>query len=341
MQHSTSITALIGGQFGSEGKGVIVAHIADQFNVHVRVGGPNAGHSFYHEDKKWVMQQIPCGWINPNAVLYIGPAGMVYPRIFKEEIDAIESAGYDIRNRLFINPHTSILDEHHFQREGGTEGSLHHRIGSTGEGCGACRMDRLKRDPASFRRAGDVDDIPWLQKLVGTPKQLGDWNVLLEGTQGFGLSLIHGAWPFVTTGCTGAAQLLADSGMPWGAMKDVIAVVRTYPIRVAGTSGPMEGELTWDYMSERIGRPVKEITTVTKKVRRIGGWDEARFLYMCEINRPTAIALTFLDYLDPKMEDADALTSEASRMVSYVESLANCPVKYVGVGGPQWKVLDR
>lgn len=341
-QHKTQITALIGGQYGSEGKGTIIAHVANEFNVHVRVGGPNAGHSFYHDGKPWVMQQIPCGWINPHALLYIGPGGMVHPPLLKKELDLLDSAGYLFHNRFFIHPKASILSDAHHHQEGGVEGELHHRIGSTGEGVGACRIARLKREPAWFSTVqGGLSEHPWMEPYVGIPRQRDDWNVLLEGTQGFGLSLIHGEWPHVTTMCTGVTQLLADSGFPWSAMAGAIAVVRTYPIRVAGNSGPMAGELTWGYISERVGRPIQEKTTVTKKIRRVGSWDEDLFVRMCEVNRPTAIALTFMDYYDPAMENADSFTPEAERFISYLEHLSNCPVKYVGVGGPEWKVLDR
>ena len=56
------LTVLIGGQYGSEGKGAIAAKVADRYDVHVRVGSPNAGHTIYWRGEKHVMQSIPCGW---------------------------------------------------------------------------------------------------------------------------------------------------------------------------------------------------------------------------------------------------------------------------------------
>ena len=59
------VLAVIGAQYGSEGKGVIVHHLADRYDVHVRVGGPNAGHTIKHDGYVYKMRSIPCGWTNP------------------------------------------------------------------------------------------------------------------------------------------------------------------------------------------------------------------------------------------------------------------------------------
>ena len=63
--------AVVGGQLGSEGKGALVKAIAGQFQSHVRVGGPNAGHSMFYGGKLFKMQQLPCGWVNATAKQYI------------------------------------------------------------------------------------------------------------------------------------------------------------------------------------------------------------------------------------------------------------------------------
>ena len=66
------LTVLVGGQYGSEGKGAIAKHIAFDYDVHVRVGSPNAGHTIYWDGQKHVMQSIPCGWVDPHAKIVIG-----------------------------------------------------------------------------------------------------------------------------------------------------------------------------------------------------------------------------------------------------------------------------
>src|SRR5207302_1541674 len=96
--------AVIGAQYGSEGKGVIVHHLAHDFQVHVRVGGPNAGHTFFHEGKYFKMRSLPCGWVNPDAALVIGAGAIIDPQVLMHEIALIEDAGYSVRERLFIDP---------------------------------------------------------------------------------------------------------------------------------------------------------------------------------------------------------------------------------------------
>ena len=81
------LAVLVGGQYGSEGKGAIAKHVAFDFNVHVRVGSPNAGHTFYWEGAKHVMQSIPCGWINPYATIIIGRGALLnMKQLTKEEL---------------------------------------------------------------------------------------------------------------------------------------------------------------------------------------------------------------------------------------------------------------
>jgi adenylosuccinate synthase len=81
-------------------------------------------------------------------------------------------------------------------------------------------------------------------------------------------------------------------------------VCRTYPIRVAGNSGPMKNEISWDELNRRTGGGIKsERTTVTKKIRRIAEWDDELFIQSCILNCPTEIALTFVDYIDPSLRN--------------------------------------
>ena len=78
--------ALVGGQYGSEGKGAIARHVADRYSVHVRVGSPNAGHTIYWRSAKHVMQSIPCGWINPEARIVIGRGALLNMRLLMNEL---------------------------------------------------------------------------------------------------------------------------------------------------------------------------------------------------------------------------------------------------------------
>jgi adenylosuccinate synthase len=347
------VDIIFGGQFGSEGKGVIAGHLADDYDVHIRVGAPNAGHSFIAYDRLWKMQTIPCGWANPEAVLIIGRGGLIDPVLLRREVEAIAEVDPSIYTRLVIDPLCGILDLVFHEMEGGIHGEMHDRIGSTGEGVGPAREARISRDPERFRLYRDLaeEDVWFAQfEREDTPAYIEalrtahGYKVLLEGAQGQGLSLIHGPWPHCTSTDPGPAQLCADVGIPLKDIGRIIAVFRTFPIRVAGTSGPLKDEMTWEEMSKRLGRETTEITTVTLKTRRIGKWDDELARQCVLLHGPTEIALTFIDYVNPDDEGQDLYDwlSEKSRgFVSSLEKLTGLPVTFVGTGGPKLSVIRR
>jgi adenylosuccinate synthase len=356
---SRRVLAVFGGQYGSEGKGVVVASLAGEYAVHVRVGGPNAGHSFSMAGRVWKMQSIPCGWINPNATLVIGRGALVSLEQLDREIREIETVDPSIRDRVWVDNESIIIDPQ-LHAEGHTDGDLHRRIGSTGEGIGAARVARMMRDPelsytfgaamnphtmhhraeyVHLARLGRDDTAGYLNRQAK-----GGTSILLEGTQGAGLSLTHGPWPYTTSADVGVAAMCADTGLAPSRVGRRLMVVRTFPIRVAGNSGPLLGETTWDQMTARIGKPVVERTTVTKKIRRIGLWDEALVRSAVIRNDPTSTALMFVDYLSPPDEGKtkyDDLGTSTKSFVQYIESAFGTPVSIVGTGGEGWQTIHR
>lgn len=350
------IMVLVGGQYGSEGKGVIAAHMANRFQVHVRTGGPNAGHSFYDKrGKLWKMQAVPCGFINESARLVIGRGAVVDLETLLQEIWLIEKDYGSLVGRLFVDRNAIILHPSHADEEGGIDGAGHKNMGSTGKGVGAARIHRMIRQihgESELAPAMDQMGEMWTrispyvhEDTVALLDDLRrqDQNILLEGTQGSGLSLIHGDWPYVTSGETNAAGFAAEAGIPPTAVTRVMMVLRTYPIRVAGNSGPLFQEIDFDLISTRMGRKTVEKTTVTKKVRRIGRWDEQLALRSARLNGPTDIAITFMDYLAPECEGETKranLPARAQAFIQYVETLLEAPVTLVGTGGKGWQVCE-
>lgn len=339
------LTVLVGGQYGSEGKGAIAAHVADNYNIHVRVGSPNAGHTIYWNGVKHVMQSIPCGWINPKATIVIGRGALINMKLLMKELVHIMHYYPNFLNRLMIDPEAGILDEKFHQQEGGTEGEMHRRIGSTGEGVGPARIARLERDPEKFRQFKDVAEEYGLSECVtaNTPEILAEAqdkgrNILIEGTQGSALSLLHSFWPYCTSIDTNAAGIISEVGIAPSRVTGVLMVCRTYPIRVHGNSGPMKNEISWDELNRRTGGGVKaERTTVTKKIRRIAEWDDELFQQSCLLNAPTEIALTFADYIDPTLrgcsDSQEVMRSE--KLNSFLnEHLvgAGDKLRYIGTG---------
>ena len=338
------LTVLVGGQYGSEGKGAIAAHVANDYNIHVRVGSPNAGHTIYWHGAKHVMQSIPCGWINPQATIVIGRGALLNMKQLMKELVHIMQYYPEFLQRLKIDPE-GILDEKFHQQEGGTEGEMHRRIGSTGEGVGPARVARINRDPEQFRQFKDVAEEYGLEQCLepNTPLSLAraqdrGENILIEGTQGSGLSLLHSHWPYCTSIDTNAAGIISEVGIAPSRVTDVLMVCRTYPIRVHGNSGPMKGEISWEELSARMGvNVVPEKTTVTKKVRRIAEWDSELFNQSCLLNAPTEIALTFADYVDPGVYDLSDF-EEVIKSTSLNRFLDNnlagyqTKLRYIGTG---------
>ena len=337
------LTVLVGGQYGSEGKGAVAAHVASEYDVHVRVGSPNAGHTIWWRDEKHVMQSIPCGWVNPDAAIVIGRGALLNMKQFMKELVHILTYYPNFLCRLYIDPEAGILDERFHQQEGGTEGEMHKRIGSTGEGVGPARVARINRDPAQFRQFKDVAEEYGLEMCMqeNTPRMLAilqdeGKNILIEGTQGSALSLLHSYWPYCTSIDTNAAGIISEVGIAPSRVTNVLMVCRTYPIRVAGNSGYMKNEITWDELNRRMGIEIKpERTTVTKKVRRIAEWDDDLFEQSCILNAPTEIALTFADYIDPAIADETDVTkiTGSDTLAKFIsEHGLSGRIRYVGTG---------
>lgn len=342
------VTALVGAQYGSEGKGVIAAHLAHSYDVHVRTGGPNAGHTFMWGGEKFVARGLPVGWINPKARLVIGPGAVLDPELLLEEIREVQSHGYDLRGRVVVDAKAHVVRPVQHEQEGGVGGRAHREIGSTGEGVGLARMARVSRGvlvrDLAWARAqtfaewvdeqGDEPDDGVVVAVGDTVEMVNRWidsgrSVLLEGTQGSGLSLTHGPWPFVTSADTNAATLAADAGIA-PALVNTILVARTYPIRVAGNSGPLKHETSFETLGVQ-----PEVTTVTKKVRRVGVWDDDLFARAVMLNRPVGVAITFLDYLDSRAAGAETwhqLSTFAQSWIRGIEERFGVPVLWVTAG---------
>ena len=224
------VTIVIGGQFGSEAKGKVISFLAEEFDLAVRTGSPNAGHTVFDGGEIYKLQQIPATFVNKKCLLFIGAGALINPDILKKEVDRTDTI-----KRLFIDPQTGIIEEKHLFQEG----ELVQKIGSTGKGCGAALADRIWRK--DFKLAKDVlkdFQIANVAEMINQGIDEGK-NLLVEGTQGFGLSLYHGIYPFVTSRDTNAANFLAEAGISPLLATDVILVIRTYPIMVSGNSGPL------------------------------------------------------------------------------------------------------
>jgi adenylosuccinate synthase len=332
-----TVTVVVGGQFGSEAKGKVISYLAIEFDVAVRTGSPNAGHTVFDDEKgEYRLQQVPATFLNQECLLCIGAGALINPDVLRREVEKTQT-----KNRLYIDPQAGIIENKHIEMEG----ELIKSIGSTGKGCGAALVDRLWRK--DFKLARDVlKDEFSVCDVSGIINKMIDENktVLVEGTQGFGLSLYHGTYPYTTSRDTTAMGFLAEAGISPMCVKDIILVIRTYPIRVAGTSGPFPNEISWEGLSEKVGKVIIEKTTVTQKVRRVAEFDIGIVKKAIEINRPTQIALQFLNYLFPKDENKnkwDDLSIEAKEYIENLETDLKTPITLIGTGQFNEAMIDK
>jgi len=330
-----SCTIIVGGNFGDEGKGKIVSHVAhiDKPTIISRGGvGPNAGHTVMVGEKKFGVRMCPSGFVYPDARLMIGTGVLVDPRVFAHEVEVL-----GVEGRVFIDKRCAIIDEHHIA-EDKSNVHLSKKVGSTGTGCGPANRDRAMRVARLAR------DIPELSKyLVDVPLEINkaldaNENVVLEGTQGFGISLYYGYYPFVTSKDTSASQMAADNGVGPTRIDDVIVVFKAFPTRVG--EGPFDTEMSSNKAHE-LG--IEEFGTVTGRERRIGTWDGEMARYASMINGATQIAITGVDHIDQSCFGAtkySQLTKPVKDFLGQVEEDTGCPVTLISTGPEMSQIVD-
>ncbi len=340
-----SLTVVVGGQYGSEGKGKMVSHLVcnepGEVAV-VRCGGSNAGHTAEGRGRRFLLRQLPSGAVDARCKLYLAAGMQIDLSLLLDEIDR---AGVT-PDRLGIDPNATLIEAHDSAAERAAD--LGHRIGSTETGTGAAIVHKIMRAP-TVRCASDVHELePFLTDvsaaLLATLDRGG--RVIVEGTQGFGLSLHHGTYPYVTGRDTTAAGFLSEAGLPPTRVDDVILVLRTYPIRVAGNSGPMHNELSWDEVARRAGYPtaLAEYTTVTGRLRRVGEFDWGLARRAAEVNGATVIALHGLDYIDYSNLGATAwarVSSAGKRFVADLEQKFEICVPWLFTGPSGRELVER
>ena len=350
-----ALQVIVDGQYGSSGKGAVAAHLAraaarDGYRVAaMRVGGPNAGHTAVSDDgTRWALRQIPVAVVaDPNATLLIAAGSEVDMDVLCDEAERLENAGHKVYDRLTIDRMATVLVKRHRDQE--QQFTLNERIGSTAKGIGAARAERIWRTATVVRdlAAGTANDLADSRierfKVGNTATILRDHLAIgqtaqIECSQGYGLSLYHQNYPQVTSSDTTALGFLSMAGIaPWDKVVtdlEIWIAMRPQPIRVAGNSGPLFGETTW----EALGL-APEYTTVTQKLRRVGAWDAnlAREAVTANgganYNEVVHIALMMADYVDPALAgvtDATELTDKAIEFIHMVQKDAGAHVRLLG-----------
>jgi adenylosuccinate synthase len=346
------VDVIVGGMYGSEGKGHIAAYLANEYDILVRVGGPNAGHTVSSSSGVYTYHQLPSGARDTHAKLLLGPGMTInVPDLLKEIAECKITP-----ERLFIDPQAMIIENDDFT----SEEELKKAIASTGRGSGAAAARRISlRKPGAIRLARNIpelipyvgDKAPYRGSIVThleTAYREGQ-SILLEGTQGSGLSIFHGPYPYVTSRDTNVAGCLAEAGISPSRVRRILMVVRPTPIRVGNpddgteTSGPLKHEVTFAEVAKHAGLDPDEITrleitSTTKRPRRVGWFEWDQFRNACVLNAPTDIVLTFADYLNATNEDArrfEQLHIDTIKFIEELERVSQAPVSLVNTRFPR------
>lgn len=210
-------------QYGDSGKGK-VAHFLCKKNNYTHVlrynGGSNAGHTIFHEGKKFVTHQVPVG-VFYGVRSIIGTGCAVDPEALIKEIKELEKANIKVKGVLFVAQNAHVVTSKHKKEDGGDK-----KIGTTKRGIGPMYRDKYARVGI---RAEDVRSLkPYIidlyREFQGTRKRT---VILGEGAQGFGLDIDWGDYPYVTSShCTTAGALL--NGFPPQTVRNVWGVAKAY-----------------------------------------------------------------------------------------------------------------
>ncbi|HYA81958.1 MAG TPA: adenylosuccinate synthetase [Candidatus Bathyarchaeia archaeon] len=328
-------TIIVGGFFGDEGKGKIVAHVAfsDKPTIIARGGvGPNAGHTVEIGNKKFGVRMIPSGFVYKNARVLIGAGVLVDPKVLFRELELLE-----VRSRIGVDSRCGIIEDRHILMDKKND-HLSKEIGSTGTGCGPAAAERAMR---IIKQAKDLPELK--DYTTDVPIEIneainrGD-NVLLEGSQGYGLSLFYGTYPYVTSKDTTASQIASDIGVGPTKIDETIVVFKAFPTRVG--EGPFKTQMS----EEEVRRfKIEEFGTVTGRARRIGLWDQEMAKYSAMINGATQIAVTGLDKLDPTVKgvnDFEKLTQKVKTFVDQNEREIGIPFTLLSTGPDISEIVD-
>jgi adenylosuccinate synthase len=329
-------TIVVGGQYGSEGKGKVVALLASRLDspILVRCGGPNSGHTVRIDEQDVVLRQVPCSSDPRRATFCIAAGCVIDEAVLLRELEMLNID----RDRIIVDPRSVIVTAD--DRE--AERTHLNSIGSTCSGTGAALVKRMSRGSTVplAKHSSALNARCRVETVAPVLHEALDrgGNVIVEGTQGFSLSLLHGAdYPFVTSRDTTASGFAMEVGLSPVLINKIVMVVRTFPIRVGGTSGPFAREISWDEIRAISGAPevVPEYTSVTHRLRRVAYFDLAQVKSACRYNQPTSLAVMGLDrleYANSGLGDCSGLTPMATQFLDNLEIETGVPIEFVGTG---------
>jgi adenylosuccinate synthase len=326
----------VGGFYGDEGKGKVIAYLTRKNNptIAVRGGvGPNAGHTFTFEGKEYKVRMLPSAALNTTTRLLIGSGVLVNWQILLNEV-----AKFQADDRTFVDSQCGIIEQIHIDRDIG-EDHLKSKLGTTGTGTGPANADRALR---KLKLARDIPELSLYIEDVSNSVNYALDNrekVIVEGTQGTYLSLFHGGYPYVTSKDVTASGICSDIGIGPKRVDEILVVFKAYVTRVG--SGPLEKELSNE---EAKKRGWIEYGSVTGRQRRAAPFDMELAKKAIRLNSATQLAITKLDVVFPEssgVREYKKLSAEAKRFIENIESESSLKVTLIGTGPELYDVVDR
>lgn len=326
------------GQFGSTGKGALSAWIAEQaiklriaglFAGAIYSGGPNSGHTFYVDDEKVVLKQLP------SFAVYLYKKGITIPVYLSAgaviDIDILREEANRYPNLpIFVHPNAAVVSEEDKQAE--HAGSIA-AVAGTRSGTGSAIARKVLREHSAIAgfSLGRVAANVVIQAHRMKPEKA---PYFMEVSQGFSLGINSHFYPKVTSRECTVMQGLADARLPPASLAHTYMAIRTYPIRVGDVDGHSSGawypdqyETTWEHL-----RIEPELTTVTKRVRRVATFSMEQFHEACYANNPSIVFLSHMDYLSISNQD------ELARSIRYARE--NMGLDFILIYGYGPRVKD-
>lgn len=326
---------IVGLQWGDEGKGKIVDHMAQSHDYVCRfAGGHNAGHTIVIDDKKYALHLMPSGVLNPNAKNIVGNGVVLSPKDFIKEMLQFDN----LDGRLFLSDKAHVLLPYHALIDQARERMKGDKaIGTTGKGIGPTYGDKVARvghrlgellSPGKLTikimdffavnqlvfDAMGVDapvETELLAELQGYKAELGkhivdttqlmwklmdeDKKILLEGAQGTMLDIDHGTYPYVTSSTTVSAGACSGLGINPKDIGKVTGIAKAYCTRVG--NGPFPSE-DFGVEGDTLRENGHEFGTTTGRPRRCGWFDAVAMRHAVRVNGVDQVALMKLDVLD-------------------------------------------
>ena len=328
--------AVLGAQWGDEGKGKIVDLLTPNFSVVARYqGGHNAGHTVYVKGQKFVLHLIPSGILHDGVMCIIGNGVVVDPQALFAEVDELARIGVNVDGRLLVSDRAHLILPYHRELDVLSEARRgERRIGTTSRGIGPAYEDKIARrgvrvcdllNPAMLE-AGVRENViarnrvikdttlDWKQvydELLVLGARLAPWiadtSVYLAKAAAEGRAILYeGAQGTMLDIDHGTYPFVTSSNASIGGVCTGLGV----PARAIGTvlgvvkayttrvgEGPLPTELTGE-LGQRLRESGQEYGASTGRPRRCGWYDAVAVRFSTRVNGIDALALTKLDVLD-------------------------------------------